>query len=204
MCTRGVWNLQNVIIRYSETGHCSRGVRFYFRHCLQAWKDRNPQVNVKTVHSQFEGPRLTCEFLWREGITTSTSVPLKCLRPRQIEELLDLYRNSESGNDHLVHGGPKVWTEKRSIQGLWQPSLEGQIKALSYWRKKPKGGRLPKYTNQSLKLSKQAIRGQGRWGSETDFPKGWDQISLRNVFKRPFEMPPGSASVGHVGRIAPG
>lgn len=42
---------------------------------------------------------------------------------------MNLQRNSESPNLYLRHGGPRVWTERRSVQGLWQPSPEGMFKA---------------------------------------------------------------------------
>lgn len=45
-----------------------------------------------------------------------------------VQELLNLQRNSESPNLYLRHGGPRVWTERRSIQGLWQPSVEGMFR----------------------------------------------------------------------------
>lgn len=46
--------------------------------------------------------------------------------------------------------------------------------------------RLPKYSPLSLSLSIQSIRGYGRWGSERDFPKGWDQLHLKNILGLPF------------------
>ncbi|EER12682.1 conserved hypothetical protein, partial [Perkinsus marinus ATCC 50983] len=116
----GAWYLKKVVIRYSETGGSSLGVRFFFRHLLQPWKDRNPQVEVVTTHSQYEHPQLTGE--WASGDTYTTN--MRKLRPWQIEDLMNLYRNSEGPNLFLRHGGPRIWTERRSIQGLWQPSPE--------------------------------------------------------------------------------
>eukprot|EP00386_Alphamonas_edax_P008106 GDKI01026703.1.p1 GENE.GDKI01026703.1~~GDKI01026703.1.p1 ORF type:complete len:202 (+),score=34.28 GDKI01026703.1:25-630(+) len=183
MCSRGVWQLKALQIRYSETGHSSRGVRFYFRHLLNKWKEKNPQVAVTTLHSQYEEPEMTCSF----ANDTTYTVALKMLKPRQIEVLMDLYRNSESGNEYLKHGGPKVWTDRRSIQGLWQPSLEGQVKALKWFHRKPLPPRMPKYSSTSTKLSLQAVRGEGRWGSEREYPKGWDQMHLKEIFEHPFD-----------------
>eukprot|EP00388_Colpodella_angusta_P002212 GDKJ01007213.1.p1 GENE.GDKJ01007213.1~~GDKJ01007213.1.p1 ORF type:complete len:203 (-),score=36.41 GDKJ01007213.1:104-712(-) len=185
MSVAGVWQLQQVVIRYSETGGSSRGLRFWFRHLLPAWQSKNSYVNVQTVHEQFADPKLTCQFI--NG--SETSVSLRNLAPRQIEELLELYRNSSSGNEFLRHGGPRVWTEKRSIQGMWQPSLEGQMEATRWFRRKRPPIRLPKYTAASLALSRQAVQGSGRWGSEREFPKGWDQIHLNRQLKNPI-LPP--------------
>eukprot|EP00921_Rhytidocystis_pertsovi_P009604 GHVQ01015505.1.p1 GENE.GHVQ01015505.1~~GHVQ01015505.1.p1 ORF type:complete len:199 (+),score=19.71 GHVQ01015505.1:337-933(+) len=183
MCSRGVWQLQNVTISYSETGHSSRGIRFYFRHLLNKWVQQNPQVQVKSKHNLYQEP-----FAWFNFADGSSHREcLKQLTPRQIEEVLNLYRNSHSSNLYLKHGGPKVWTEQRSIQGLWQPCREGQLKALKWFYRKRPPMKLPKYSNQSLKLSFQAITGDGRWGSEREFPKGWDQMHLRSTFQYPFE-----------------
>lgn len=44
MCERGVWQLKEVLLRYSETGYSSNGVRFYLKHLLPSWEQRNPQV----------------------------------------------------------------------------------------------------------------------------------------------------------------
>lgn len=46
MCERGIWQLQQVLLRYSETGYSSSGVRFYLKHLLPSWEQRNPQVGV--------------------------------------------------------------------------------------------------------------------------------------------------------------
>ena len=99
------------------------GVRYHLRNLLPAWRERNPQVDVVTSHSQFEHPELSCYF--RSGeVCTQT---LKNLTARQIEDLLSHFRNSDGPNLHLKHGGPRVWTERRSIQGLWQPSAGGMV-----------------------------------------------------------------------------
>eukprot|EP00438_Fugacium_kawagutii_P024042 Skav212905 [mRNA] locus=scaffold374:148530:152298:- [translate_table: standard] len=58
------------------------------------------------------------------GSSLGTRFYLRHLLP----ELLNLQRNSESPNLYLRHGGPRVWTERRSIQGLWQPSAEGMFR----------------------------------------------------------------------------
>ncbi|KAF4725509.1 hypothetical protein FOZ62_028561, partial [Perkinsus olseni] len=137
----GVWHLKKVIIRYSETGGSSLGVRFFFRHLLQPWRDRNPQVVVVVV-----------------GGTVITVV-------QQIEDLMNLYRNSEGPNLFLRHGGPRIWTERRSIQGLWQPSPEGALVALKWFHKPDKPPVYLKYSPTSVKLARQHISyGKGRWG----------------------------------------
>eukprot|EP00922_Rhytidocystis_sp_ex-Travisia-forbesii_P020631 GHVS01030323.1.p1 GENE.GHVS01030323.1~~GHVS01030323.1.p1 ORF type:complete len:249 (-),score=49.66 GHVS01030323.1:524-1270(-) len=183
MCSRGIWQLQQVTINYSETGHSSRGLRFFFRHLLDDWKKRNPQVTLRTTHNQYVEPFA----LFRFADGSSHREEFKQLTARQVEDVLALYRNSHSANLYLKHGGPKVYTTNRSIQGMWQPCMEGQLKALKWFYRKKPPMQLPKYSHGSLRLSFQVIAGDGRWGSEKEFPKGWDQFVLKRTFKKPFD-----------------
>ncbi|CDJ32832.1 uncharacterized protein EMH_0013870 [Eimeria mitis] len=186
MCERGVWQLQQVLLRYSETGYSSSGVRFYLKHLLPSWEQRNPQVEVLLQQDKYAQPQAT--FVFRSGARSET--PLANLQPRQLEELLQLHRDSSGPNHFLKHGGPKVWTERRSIQGLWRPSLPSQLLALRWFRRTRPPMRLPKYSAESLRLSIQAIRGEGRWGSEREFPKGWDQLALKYAHYQPLMREP--------------
>lgn len=70
-------------------------------------------------------------------------------------------------------------------QGLWRPSLPSQLLALRWFRRARPPLRLPKYSAEGLRLSIQAIRGDGRWGSEREFPKGWDQLALKFAHQQP-------------------
>lgn len=181
----GVWHLQKLEIRYSETGGSSLGVRFYLRYLLKEWKERNPQVEVMTEHSLYQHPQVTAIF--RSG--EKAKCQMKNLTARQIEDLLNLYRNSQGPNLHLRHGGPRCWTDRRSIQGLWQPSLEAALKQLK-WFHKPSltsgASSAPlRYSIPSLKLAKQHFFGQGRLGAETG-NKGFDQRFIASSLKRPF------------------
>eukprot|EP00397_Hematodinium_sp_SG-2012_P042042 GEMP01046428.1.p1 GENE.GEMP01046428.1~~GEMP01046428.1.p1 ORF type:complete len:202 (+),score=19.70 GEMP01046428.1:23-607(+) len=183
----GEWHLLKATIRYSETGGSSLGVRFYLRHLLQKWKQRNPQTEVATAHSQWEHPELSCEF--RNG--ERCAVSLRKLNSKQVEELLDLHRNSEGPNIHLRHGGPRVWTERRSIQGLWRPTMHGMIQALRPIKAGEKsrcGSKALRYSKHSLDLARQTYDGAGRWGSSHEHVKGLDRRVLRAVFDNPFAM----------------
>jgi len=181
----GTWQLRRVIIRYSETGGSSLGTRFYLRHLLPVWKERNPQVLVITEHSQLDHPELQAE--WASG--ERFEISLRRMRPWQVEELLNLQRNSESPNLYLRHGGPRVWTERRSVQGLWQPSPEGMFRALKFGREASWVGKKHealKYSSQTIKLCKQhVLEKRGRWGDQSE-PKGFDRHILEDVLNQPF------------------
>ncbi|CAE7354089.1 MRPL51 [Symbiodinium natans] len=182
----GTWHLRRVIIRYSETGGSSLGARFYLRHLLPVWRQRNPQVVVVTEHSKLDHPQLLAE--WSSG--ERFEISLRKMRPRQIEDLLNLQRNSESPNLYLRHGGPRVWTERRSVQGLWQPSPEAMFKALKFAREASWLGQKHqdlKYSSQTLKLCQQhLLEKRGRWGDQSQHPKGFDRHVLEDVLNRPF------------------
>ncbi|CAK9054771.1 unnamed protein product [Durusdinium trenchii] len=202
----GTWQLRRIIIRYSETGGSSLGTRFYLRHLLPVWKERNPQVLVVTEHSQLDHPELQAE--WTSG--ERFEISLRKMRPRQIEErwrasepvqqgrgmstpscddLMNLQRNSESPNLYLRHGGPRVWTERRSVQGLWQPSAELMFKVLKFARQPSWSGAGKeelKYSSQTIKLCKQhLLEKRGRWGDQSQ-PKGFDRHLLEDVLNQPF------------------
>jgi large subunit ribosomal protein L43 len=192
----GQWALKRLTIRYSETGGSSLGTRFYFRHLLENWKTKNPQVEVVTSHSQFEHPNVTAEWISGESHETS----MANLQPKQIENLLNFYRNSHGANLYLRHGGPRVWTERRSIQGLWQPSLEGSLKGLKWFHQGiPFGGsgrrqnrRILRYSPASVKLANDHYNGltSGRWGPNEmhgcPVDSGFSKDKLSEIFRQPF------------------
>ena len=193
----GEWALKRLVIRYSETGGSSLGTRFYFRHLLDSWKTKNPQVEVITEHSQFENPRVTAEWISGEKHETSAAN----LQPKQIENLLNYYRNSQGANLYLRHGGPRCWTERRSIQGLWQPTLESSLKSLKWFHKgKPVNGTSAKNQNwtrlqdspSSVRLAAEHYNGvtSGRWGANelhgTRVDVGFSKDRLSAIFSNPY------------------
>jgi large subunit ribosomal protein L43 len=194
----GEWALKKLVLRYSETGGSSLGVRFYFRHLLESWKAKNPQVEVVTEHSQFEHPSVSAE--WIGGETHSTN--MSNLKPKQIENLMNFYRNSQGANLYLRHGGPRCWSERRSIQGLWQPSLESSLKSLKWFHKgTPVGGTVRssrknwtklEYSPASIRLAAEHYNGltSGRWGSNemhgTPVDVGFGKERLNRLFSNPF------------------
>lgn len=193
MSLYGSVQLRHFVLSYSETGHSSRGVRFLLRHLLTEWREQNPSVTVQTIHNQFMEPFICFTFADKTFYRTS----LKQFNAHQILQLIHLYRNSFNSNIYLKHGGPKVFTTNRSIQGIWTPSLPGQLKALKWFFKKNENAvklslpTLPSYSNASLRLSYQCLGGgQSRWEQPQQqqqlFPKGFDQSILQTIFKHPF------------------
>ena len=178
----GEWQLLSLTVRYSETASGSLGFRFYKSNLLRAWKEANPHVEVILQHAQFEQPQVTAKY--RNG--EEAECGMKNLTSRQIEDLFNLYRNSSGHNRYLRHGGPRCWTEKRSIQGVWQPSLECALKQIKWFHKGTTAPNGLKYSETSLKLAKQHHEGKGRWGDQLKHPKGFDRHLLVNTWANPF------------------
>lgn len=183
MCSNGVYQLQKILIRYSETGHSSRNVRFFLRYILPDYKEENKSLNFEIRHEQYEEPLATFEYI----NNSKYEVSLKDVKSKHIVDIINLYKDSSGNNRYLKHGGPKVYSDRRSIQGLWCPSIYSELNAIAYLKKKKKNNiKLPKYTKESLNLNYSAIKGNSRWGNERLFPKGFDQRYLKNIFCFPF------------------
>lgn len=184
----GEWALKKLLIRYSETGGSSLGVRFYNLNLLESWKHRNPQVEIVTAHSQFENPRITAEWLGGEQHETS----MANLRPKQIENLLNFYRNSQGANLYLRHGGPRCWSERRSIQGLWQPSLESSLKSLKWFHRPESRKQFLRYSPSAIQRAADHYNGvtSGRWGANelhgTRVDVGFTKERMHSIFSKPF------------------
>lgn len=183
MCTLGEWQLKAVAVQYSQSSMKSLGTRFFLQHLLPRWAKRNPQVNVSVTHQEYLPPQGTFYFL--DG--SSKVLVFSKLKAHHIESLFNHCRNSANGNEFLSHSGPQLWSERRSIQGLWRPTLEGQMKALSFcFRKRRRPPAIPSYSAQSLLLCRQAVQNVGRWGDSQIFPRGWDTLRLQDVLCNPF------------------
>uniref|UniRef100_A0A3B0N6R5 Large ribosomal subunit protein mL43 n=1 Tax=Theileria annulata TaxID=5874 RepID=A0A3B0N6R5_THEAN len=186
MSTNGIWQLKSIVLRYSETGHSSRGLRYYLRNLLHVFQIKNPQIDISVNHEQYELPLAT----FRDG--SKYEISLKDLEARHIDEILQFHRNSSGRMEYMKHGQSGVWTTNRSIQGLWKPTFSSQMNALS-WFKRLSASKspyrlktLPKYSSKSLNLCCEAVKDNGRWGDESIFPKGWDQNYLKQIFCHPF------------------
>ncbi|CRG94159.1 ribosomal protein L43, mitochondrial, putative [Plasmodium gallinaceum] len=184
MCSNGVYQLKKILLKYSETGHSSRNVRFFLRFILPDYKEENKHLNFEIQHEQYEEPKAIFEYI----NNSKYEISLKDIKSKHIVDIINLYKDSAGNTDFLKHGGPKVYSNRRSIQGLWCPSIYSELNAISYLKKKKKNNiKLPKYTRESLNLNYDVIKGNGRWGNENLFPKGFDQRYLKNIFCFPFK-----------------
>ncbi|GAW80523.1 ribosomal protein L43, mitochondrial [Plasmodium gonderi] len=184
MCSNGVYQLKKILLKYSETGHSSRNVRFFLRFILPDYKEENKHLNFEIQHEQYEEPLAIFEYI----NNSRYEISLKDIKSKHIVDIINLYKDSAGNSNFLKHGGPKVYSHRRSIQGLWCPSIYSELNAISYLKKKKKNNiKLPKYTRESLNLNHDVIKGNGRWGNEKLFPKGFDQRYLKNIFCFPFK-----------------
>ncbi|CAG9478818.1 ribosomal protein L43, mitochondrial, putative [Plasmodium vivax] len=200
MCSNGVYQLKKILLKYSETGHSSRNVRFFLRFILPDYRDENKHLNFEIQHEQYEEPMAIFEYI----NNSRYEISLKDIKSKHIVDVINLYKDSAGNSDYLKHGGPRVYSNKRSIQGLWCPSIYSELNAIAYLKKKKKNNiKLPKYTRESLNLNHDVIKGNGRWGNENLFPKGFDQRYLKNIFCFPFkDSAPSTGAQGEGGHTA--
>jgi large subunit ribosomal protein L43 len=183
----GQLQLEEIVIRYSETGGSSLGVRFFLKNLLSDWTNEHGQaarVQVRTEHSLYQHPRVVAR--WKSGETAESS--LRNLTPKQIGELLNLYRDSHGPNLQLRHGGPRCWTNQRSIQGLWQPSLDLALKQITKATAVANGKKQAElnFSVPSIMLSKQHLTGKGgRWGADGQaFDVAWLRRTMISPLRR--------------------
>lgn len=122
MCTRGVWQLKTLVVRYCPIGGSSSGTREYIRSGLLEFAGKNPQLEVKTILGKGKHPVMEGRYVW--GV--NKVVDLRNKNPKQIQELVDLLRNT-SGHKVTQFKVPVV-AKRPSLQGLWQPNLTKDVK----------------------------------------------------------------------------
>ncbi|EUD67467.1 hypothetical protein C922_02173 [Plasmodium inui San Antonio 1] len=112
MCSNGVYQLKKILLKYSETGHSSRNVRFFLRFILPDYRDENKHLNFEIQHEQYEEPTAIFEYI----NNSRYEISLKDIKSKHIVDVINLYKDSAGNSDYLKHGGPRVYSNKRSIQ----------------------------------------------------------------------------------------
>ena len=121
MCTKGVWQLKTLVLRYCPIGGSSVGAREYIRTGLVEFAKQNPQVECKTILGKGKHPVVEGRYVW--GVNKVCDLRRK--NPEQIDELVQLLRNT-SGHKVTEFKTPII-SQTTSIQGRWRPNLTRNV-----------------------------------------------------------------------------
>mmetsp|Transcript_11328 Transcript_11328/g.12448 ORF Transcript_11328/g.12448 Transcript_11328/m.12448 type:complete len:169 (+) Transcript_11328:58-564(+) len=122
MVSRGVWQLKNVKLFFSDVGGSSKGiVELLESGRLDRFAEMNKQLNLEVIRRRSTHPFLSCEYI--NGYIKD--VPLRNLSATEAMGFLNDARSS-GGHRPLAHRGSKVVSNKASIQGKWKPNIWGQ------------------------------------------------------------------------------
>jgi large subunit ribosomal protein L43 len=122
MCTKGIWQLQTLVVRYCPIGGSSAGTREFLRKGFLDFATQNPQIQCKAILGKSKHPVVEGRYVW--GVNKVCDLRNK--NPKQILDLIQLLRNT-SGHKVAQFKVPIV-TQKPSIQGQWQPGITNKIK----------------------------------------------------------------------------
>ncbi|KAJ1436685.1 thioredoxin-like protein [Ochromonadaceae sp. CCMP2298] len=120
MSLKGVRQMKELVIRYSDYDGSSRGVREWIRTNLVGFAEANPDLSVKTelkrnVHPYVQGH-------YANG--NSKTICVKNLQPDGIEDFIfDLRNQIGRKSSNNGYKKPKV-TQNTSVQGEWHERMD--------------------------------------------------------------------------------
>eukprot|EP01138_Halocafeteria_seosinensis_P007235 gb/GECG01007398.1/.p1 GENE.gb/GECG01007398.1/~~gb/GECG01007398.1/.p1 ORF type:complete len:127 (+),score=13.79 gb/GECG01007398.1/:1-381(+) len=116
MCSRGVWQLEHLLVRYCKHSGSSQGIRQYIGNGLVEFARENPQVKIETENASNKHPLVKGQYV--NGRTKAIEVKNKNSKDiaRQVQYLRD------SSGRKLRHVTYRVSSKHPSIQGVWDTS----------------------------------------------------------------------------------
>eukprot|EP00252_Welwitschia_mirabilis_P010999 TRINITY_DN2474_c0_g1_i1.p1 TRINITY_DN2474_c0_g1~~TRINITY_DN2474_c0_g1_i1.p1 ORF type:complete len:136 (-),score=16.14 TRINITY_DN2474_c0_g1_i1:191-598(-) len=118
MALNGIWQLHKLVVTWCNWGGSSRGVREFVKTHLPAFRQHNPQAEIKTALKPGRHPLLI--GFYRDNKVQRVDV--RNMDPDEILEKAISLRNSLGNTPaRLKH---RHFTKHPSVQGTWKTSLK--------------------------------------------------------------------------------
>ncbi|KAM7262860.1 hypothetical protein ACFE04_000543 [Oxalis oulophora] len=118
MASRGVWQLQKLIVSYCDWGGSSRGIRAFMESQLPALKEKAPHLEVVTELNRGQHPYL-------KGLYKNLNERVVCVRNLTPDDVLvqaNRLRNSQGRK--VVKLKTRHVTQHPSVQGPWTTAVK--------------------------------------------------------------------------------
>ena len=121
MSVRGVAQLRQLLIRYSDIDGSSAGVRQFLSSNLRSFAESYPNLTIKTEIKRNSHPIVQGEY-----ITGNDRVI--CVKNQSPESIVEVIHSIRTTSGRPVKRLKKpVITETPTIQGFWNPDMEYKV-----------------------------------------------------------------------------
>mmetsp|Transcript_9859 Transcript_9859/g.19375 ORF Transcript_9859/g.19375 Transcript_9859/m.19375 type:complete len:130 (+) Transcript_9859:140-529(+) len=121
MCSRGVWQLERLTIRYCQNGGSSTGTRQFIRQFLGPFAEKNPQIQIDVIRRPNRHPVVLGEYRSADPKTVD-------LRKKSADEVLEALTGLRNQKGHKVVRIKKpVFSKNPSVQGEWRQDVTKDV-----------------------------------------------------------------------------